>query len=240
MIPDLSDRAVEARERMDEPDADLRMLERTYLRFGLVNAVVSRPGLLYRRDIRPRARRGRVRILDVGAGGGDLCRGLARRLRRDGLAGRITALDADARATAWAAGHDEDAGVEYRCGLTCDLVRAGEVFDIVLSNHLLHHLSGEELQDVLSDSVRLVAPGGLVVHADIARSRTAYVLFAAATLPFSRGLLAGSFIREDGLTSIRRSYTPSELTAIMPTGWHVRRGFPSRLELRWEAGRARP
>lgn len=238
MSPDLSTRAVGLRELMDDPDADQRMLERTYRRFEWVNAVVSRPGLLYRRDIRPRARLGRLRILDVGSGGGDLCRGLAERLRRDGLSAEITALDADDRATRWASVHDDGAGVRYRCARTADLVREGATFDVVLSNHLLHHLSAEELQGLLAETRRLVGDGGLVVHGDIARSRTAYALFTAVTLPLSRSLLAGSFIRDDGLTSIRRSYTVRELEGSAPAGWRVRAGLPSRLELRWDSADA--
>lgn len=238
MTPDLSERAADARELMDDPDADERMLERTYLRFALVNAAVSRPGLLYRRDIRPRARLQRLRILDVGSGGGDLCRELAARLRRDGLAADITALDADERATRWAEAHDDGAGARYRCARTTDLVHAGEEFDLVLSNHLLHHLDDAGLQQLLSETRQLVGVAGLVVHADIARSRAAYALFAAATLPFARNLLAGSFIRDDGLTSIRRSYTPGELTAVVPAGWRVRRTLPARIELRWGAADA--
>ncbi len=46
----------------------------------------------------------------------------------------------------------------------------------------------------------------------------------AATWPISRTLLADSFIREDGLISIRRSYTVAELTAIAPTGVDRPRG----------------
>ena len=44
-----------------------------------------------------------------------------------------------------------------------------------------------------------------------------------AALPFR-----GSFIRADGLTSIRRSYTAAELRAAAPPGWKVRPGFPFR------------
>ncbi|WP_275087553.1 MULTISPECIES: methyltransferase domain-containing protein [unclassified Microbacterium] len=236
----LAVRDVDTPELMDDTHADARMLARTYGRFGFVNALVSRPGTLYRRDIRPRAERsGRLRILDVGAGGGDLCRLLAGRLRHDGLDAEITALDADERAIRWASAHDRGAGIRYRRALTTELVDAGDTYDVVLSNHVLHHLDADELQTVLSDSVRLVAPNGLVSHHDIARSRAAHVLFAAATWPISRTLLADSFIREDGLISIRRSYTAAELTAIAPTGWTVRGGLPSRLELRWEEGSAR-
>lgn len=238
-MPDLSVRAADAVELMDDPDADLRMLEHTYRRFQLVNALVSRPGLIYRRDVRPRASRGHVRILDVGAGGGDLCRSLAAHLRQDGLAAEITALDPDERAMRWAEAHDGGAGVRYRRERTSDLVAAGEQFDVVLSNHLLHHLSPDELSALLGDSEQIVAPGGLVAHHDIARSRAAYGLFAAGTAPFARNVLAGSFIRTDGLISIRRSYTADELGALAPTGWEARRGFPYRVQLRWEHPGAR-
>lgn len=239
MRADLSTRDVDARELMDDPQADARLLARTYGRFGFVNALVSRPGMIYRRDIRPRATRARpLRILDIGAGGGDLCRLIAGRLRRDGFAAEITALDADERAIRWASAHDGSAGLRYRCALSTELVEAGEIFDVVLSNHVLHHLDDDELQTVLQDSRRLVARDGLVAHHDIARSRTAYVLFTAATWPLSRNMLADSFIREDGLISIRRSYTRAELAAVVPPGWQVRQGMPARLELRWEPGSA--
>jgi 2-polyprenyl-3-methyl-5-hydroxy-6-metoxy-1,4-benzoquinol methylase len=238
-MPDLSVRAADAVELMDDPAADLRMLEHTYRRFQIVNALVSRPGLIYRRDVRPRARRGRVRILDVGAGGGDLCRSLAAHLHRDGLDAEITALDPDERAMRWAEAHDGGAGARYRRQRTDDLVAAGEQYDIVLSNHLLHHLAPDELTALLADSERIVAPGGLVVHHDIARSRAAYGLFAAGTAPFAGNLLAGSFIRTDGLISIRRSYTADELAELAPSGWQARRGFPYRVELRWDPADAR-
>lgn len=238
MTVDLSARAVDARELMDDPDADLRMLERTYERFGLVNAVVSRWRTVYRRDIRPRARRKAVRLLDVGAGGGDVSRALAGWARRDGLPVSITALDADERAIRWA--RERGGGISYRCAHTEELVSTGERFDAVVSNHLLHHLTGAELSALLADSVRLVEDDGLVLHRDIARSRFAYRAFAAGTWPFARNVLAGSFIRDDGLTSIRRSYTMREIASVVAPGWQVRQEFPSRLELRWEAWDARP
>lgn len=234
-------RDAEARELMDDPHCDRRMLDRTYARFGAVNGLVSRPGRIYRKDIAPRARSGRLlRILDVGAGGGDLCRLIARRLERDGLRAHITALDSDERAVRWAAAHDGGAGVHYRCARTDELVRDGETFDVVLSNHVLHHLTESELLSILADTRSLAAPGGLVTHHDIARSVAAHALFSLGTFPFRRNLLADSFIREDGLTSIRRSYTVRELTALVPAGWTVHGGFPFRVEVRREDGHERP
>ncbi|MFA4897177.1 methyltransferase domain-containing protein [Microbacterium sp.] len=236
MRADLSVRAVDARELMDDPDADARMLERTYERFPLINAVVSRWRTVYRRDIRPLARQRSIRVLDVGAGGGDVSRALADWSRRDGLAVDVTALDADARAIRWA--RSRGGGVEYRCAYTSELVDAGETYDVVISNHLLHHLSGAELTALMRDSAALIPHGGLVIHRDIARSTLAYLAFATGTLPFAGNLLSDSFIRADGLTSIRRAYTPAELSAVVPSGWQVRTALPARIELRYEVADA--
>lgn len=233
MAVDLTSRAVDARELMDDPHADQYMLERTYARFALVNAVVSRWRSVYRRDIRPRARQAPLRILDLGAGGGDVSRAIAGWASKDSLAVTVTALDADPRATRWA--RRRDSAVEYRCAYTGELADADERFDVVISNHLLHHLSADELAGVLRDCGRLVGDSGVVIHRDIERSRLAYRAFAAATWPLATSLLADSFIRADGLTSIRRAYTSDELASAVPSGWRVRRAFPSRVELRWEA-----
>lgn len=232
MSPDLTTRAVGARELMDAPDADQAMLDRTYALFPLVNAVVSGWRDTYRRDIRPLARRGSLRVLDIGAGGGDLTRMIAERLHRDGCDAHVTGLDVDPRAVRWASAQDGPPGVHWRCASTSDLVAEGERFDLVISNHVLHHLSPGQLSEVLADSLRLRAPGGTVLHGDIARSRTAYALFAAATLPLARTVLTGSFIRPDGLTSIRRAFTVDELAAAAGDGWRVERRMPSRLLLR--------
>jgi hypothetical protein len=64
---------------------------------------------------------------------------------------------------------------------------------------------------------------GVVIHNDIRRSPAAYALFYAASWLFT-----GSYIRQDGLTSIRRSYTAAELAAGAPPGWTVTRHAPFR------------
>ena len=71
-----------------------------------------------------------------------------------------------------------------------------------------------------------------MLHSDIARSRTAFAAYAAAITP----LAPGSFLRTDGLRSIRRSWTPSELTRHLAAdpayaGWRVERPALFRLLL---------
>src|SRR5690606_12688552 len=86
VMHDLRRRATHLAEFMDDPDCDRRMLDRTYRRFTYVNAVVSGWRATYRDVIRPLLSPTEPRtLLDVGCGGGDLSRALARWARRDGV-----------------------------------------------------------------------------------------------------------------------------------------------------------
>jgi len=202
---------------MDLPDCDPVRLDRTYRQFAAVNTLFSGWRRLYRTEIRPLLSPGTATtLLDVGSGGGDLPVALARWATRDNARLDITGIDPDSRAHRFAASRASVPGVRFREAGTKDLVREGQRFDIVLSNHVLHHLQPSELQDFLAETATL---GRTVLHNDLRRSPAAYALFAVAALPFR-----GSFIRADGLTSIRRSYTPAELAAVAPAGWQTRPG----------------
>ncbi|WP_298043150.1 methyltransferase domain-containing protein, partial [uncultured Citricoccus sp.] len=236
-VPDLSVRRPEVPEQMDSPDCDLAALHRTYSGFRAVNTVVAGWQLTYRTLIRPAlaeaaARTGGaaapdrgavpVTVLDIGAGGGDVARALLHRARRDGFTVRVTAVDPDARAHAWASARRPEEGLEILRALSGDLVREGRRFDVVISNHLLHHLDPAQLDAVLADSEALATVRA--VHSDIRRAPAAYALFSAGTLPF----FPRSYIRADGLASIRRSYTPAELAAAVRPGWRVQVQVPWR------------
>lgn len=235
--PFLHARATDTAELMDAPGADPAMLDRTYEQFGMVNTAVSGWRANYRRFLRPQLSTTlQTTLLDIGSGGGDLPLALAAWAASDGLRLQITAIDPDARAHDFASARPPVRGVTFRRAFSAELVAEGAVFDIVMSNHMLHHLSAAELGGLLGDSERLLRGQGperssegarsrprlpRVLHGDITRSRLAYAGFALGTLPFARSLLAGSYIRKDGLTSIRRSFRPAELEGALPAGWAV-------------------
>lgn len=213
-------RDADAVEMMDAPDCNPVKLERTYQQFGLVNRLVSGWRRLYISELRPLlSAEAPTSVLDIGSGGGDLAVLLARWTRQDNLLLDITGADPDARACAFAARRPRPSTVTFVQADSSSLVREGRRFDVVISNHVLHHLQATDLAQLLADSQALASQ--LCLHNDLRRSAAAYTLFSLAALPFP-----DSFIRADGLVSIRRSYTPAELAATAPPGWLVQRHPP--------------
>lgn len=227
-------RSAELRELMDDPDVDLVRLERTYAHFRLVNAVLTDWRRLYQREIRPRLDPRRTStLLDVGSGGGDVARRLARWARADGLPLEVTGVDPDPRAHDWALRGRTVPGLSFERTDTTALVRDGRRFDVVVSNHLLHHLRDGEVLALLADSTRLA--GSLVLHDDLERSTGARLAWGVLALPAARR----SLLRHDGMVSIRRSFTRDELARLVPGGWTVHPRVPSRLVLRHVVGEDR-
>ena len=218
-------RAEALTERMDEAGCDPAKLARTYAQFEAVNALVSSWGGVYRSRIRPELQAGARTVLDIGCGGGDVLRRLAAMARKDGFSVDFLGVDPDFRAIDFARTQKNPANVRF------EAVDARELtgkYDIVVSNHVAHHLTPAEIPDFCAASERLAAR--LALHCDLRRSGVAYALF-----PLIGGWFSRSFILEDGLRSIRRAYLPEELSALVPNGWQVRSSHPFRLQLAWRA-----
>jgi len=225
----LSQQDTESKERMDSPDCDPQELRNTYRQFGRVNSWISQWKSIYKSKIRPHLRQNSQNsLLDIGFGGGDIPIALARWAAKDEFNLSITAIDPDPRAINFVAELDYPPNIAF---LQCDVSELNpseEKFDFVISNHLVHHLEKKELLNILEQSRELST--NTVIFNDLRRSDWAYMLFNI----FSRPIFRSSFITEDGLTSIKRSYTKTELQTVVPQDWTVQNLFPFRLMLTYD------
>ncbi|MGM0546994.1 MAG: class I SAM-dependent methyltransferase [Bacteroidota bacterium] len=227
----LSQRDTESREHMDDSNCDLEELHNTYRQFDRVNQWISGWRKIYTHHIRPKIQLNiPYSLLDVGFGGGDIPIKLARWAQADGIDLRITAIDPDPRAIAFVESTNYPPNIQFlQCQLSA-LDPTDEQFDFVVSNHLIHHLTKKELLETLDQAQQLSRLA--VIFNDLQRSDLAHLLFNI----FSRPIFRSSFITEDGLTSIKRSYTPAELETIAPKEWQVQRLFPFRMLLSYAHG----
>lgn len=144
-------------------------------------------------------------LLDLGTGAGDLPRLATAWGARRGIRLRPVGLELSRVA----------AGLARRAGVPCLVGCAGmpplreKSVDLVLASQLVHHLAPDSAVRLLRTCDRLARAG--VIVADIRRGRLAPFAFwvGARALGFDRWTLA------DGLTSIRRGYTPAELRALL-------------------------
>lgn len=210
----LSDRAQHLVERMDDLNSDPEKLRNTYAQFKVINRLLSGWGRVYSRYVRPALESGAETILDIGCGGGDISRMLVRSAAKDGFQVHITAIDPDARAVQFMRSTTHDENISIAMSTAAELLSRGERFDVVLSNNVLHHLPDTEFISFMDDSRRLAQV--LVVHSDIQRDDFAFLAFLPSHLLFPR-----SYIAEDGLISIRKSYRTKELETLLPAEWTV-------------------
>jgi ubiquinone/menaquinone biosynthesis C-methylase UbiE len=150
-----------------------------------------------------------VTVLDVGTGAGDIPRALVRWARRRGRRIRVLALDRDAAtlriAAELARGYPE---ITFVRGDALALPIRPEAVDLTISAMTLHHLEPDAGVRYLVEMDR-VARLGFVVN-DLARGRIAHWLVWLITRFVTRGAIA----RHDGPLSVRRSYTPREVTGL--------------------------
>jgi 2-polyprenyl-3-methyl-5-hydroxy-6-metoxy-1,4-benzoquinol methylase len=219
-------RAHTLRERMDDLSCDLQTLTNTYQHFDIVNQFLSGWYGIYQHYLRKYLRDGSS-LLDIGCGGGDVLRHLAFWTKQDGLSVKFVGIDPDARALEYARSRPHSPNIIYQQASAAELIRLGQTFDIVISNHVLHHLSEDDVYALCKDSEQLAKK--LVIHNDLRRSGLAYINFAATRLVFWN-----SFVIEDGLLSIRRSFTASELQHVAPQNWQIKARIPFRNLLIYE------
>jgi SAM-dependent methyltransferase len=174
---------------------------------------------------------GRLTLLDVGAGGGDVARALVARARRRGTELVVIAADR-LRAAADLCREARVMSVVASAGALP--LRDGSV-DVVLASQFLHHFSREAAAELVRAFDRLARVGVIVSEPRRSPFAAAGIWLAALALGFHR------VTRHDGVLSVRRSFRRRELQALLARAGvdarvHRRPGF--RLVAAWRTPRA--
>lgn len=210
-------------EEMDKKDCEQVKLHNTYRQFRSINRLVSRWRGVYTRHIKPfLSPHHTTSILDIGFGGGDVPVFLHHLAQNDGLKLSITGIETDERTLEFTRSLDLPESITFEVASTTDMIAQAREFDIVISNHLLHHLQDDEIVNLCREAEQLCQRR--VIFNDIERGDLAWAFFTVTGLFYHR-----SFITKDGLTSIRRSFTLREIRNILPEEWSVERLLPYRI-----------
>jgi len=149
----------------------------------------------------------RLRILDVGCGGGLMSEALARR------GAHVVGVDASPGNVAAARLHAQSQNVivDYRLGEPAEVLSPQERFDVVLALEVVEHVS--DVPEFLTTSAARLAPGGMLFVSTIDRTFKSFAVAIVGAEYLLRVLPRGThqwsmFVRPDEL---RSALAPSKL-----------------------------
>lgn len=215
----------QADELMDADDLDAGTYAAVVGDLARVNTVTlaARPTLAFLD--RAILKCGRMRLLDVGFGDGDMLRRIARWAARRGVEAELVGVDLNPRSAPAAAAHTPP-GLPIRY-LTGDYADAEGTWDVIVSSLVAHHMTAAQLIAFLGFMEQQAKAGWLIN--DLHRHRFAHLGFPL----LARVARWHPIVRHDGTLSIARAFRPAEWQAILAdagiTKARVFRAFPFRL-----------
>jgi 2-polyprenyl-3-methyl-5-hydroxy-6-metoxy-1,4-benzoquinol methylase len=198
---------------------------------GRLNAVSLIGGQLWQEIVALTGvqRGGRLRILDVACGGGDVALGLWKLATRRGVQLDVLGIDINPTACIHASRRCHRAGkaISFSCvDVIRDTLPSG--FDVVLSSLFLHHLQWDQAINVLS---KMGAAGTFLIVSDLRRSVVGYTVAHVACRVMTRSRI----VHYDGPQSVANAFTLPEMRELCKTaglsGVRVRHTWPWRLML---------
>lgn len=161
--------------------------------------------------LRPRFPRGRpLRLADLGSGGGDTLRHVARWARKNGVAVELTGIDANPFMLEYAAAQSQDyPEISYRQFDIFAPEFQHEPYDVLTCSLLCHHFTDDELVTLLRQW-HAQAQVAVVIN-DLHRHWLAY-----HSIKWLTRLLGGSYlVRHDAPLSVARAFRRSDWVALL-------------------------
>lgn len=198
----LADRAL-AEELMDDPALDLATYSTVLNDLSKVNTVTMarRPTLGFLDRALGMAKR--FRLLDVGFGGGDMLRTIARWAEKRGIDAELVGIDLNPRSeTVARASTPAGMTIDWRTGDYAD--QAHEHWDFIISSLVAHHMTHDQLIAFLRFMDQCSHKGWFIN--DLHRHGFAWLGFPL----LARLMFWHPIVRHDGQLSVARSYRPGE------------------------------
>lgn len=163
-----------------------------------------------------------LRIADLGCGGGDILRLIARRARKRGQKLELIGIDANPHIIAFAERHSKDyPEISYQsCNVFSEAMAAQE-YDLILATLFFHHFEDAELSKLIAQ-LQSQSRYGLVIN-DLHRHWLAYDSIRLLTKLFSRSAM----VQNDASLSVARAFLRQDWKKILQEA-----GI-SQYQLRW-------
>ncbi|MEL6111027.1 MAG: methyltransferase domain-containing protein [Planctomycetota bacterium] len=215
-------------EWMDEPDISPELHLAALRGLTRLNALTGVAGPMYR-HLRALAHHneGRLHLLDVASGSGDLPIAWAKRARRDGIQLRITTVDISELAVRVQTERAEQAGVEINA-IQRDCLADGlpDGFDVCTNSLFFHHLEDEEGKRLAKF---MVQSADHFLACDLERSRLNWALVRMGAHLATRSPV----VHVDARRSIEGAYSKREFETLLESALGrsvpVRRVLPCRM-----------
>jgi SAM-dependent methyltransferase len=196
---------------MDDAGVDRDDLAANFVEIETANRHFGGVRPIVREVLRQRAHS----VLDVGCGSGDVVRALVREARRRGRGLDVVASDYSDAVLAIARDRSaSETSIRFERADGRALPFADSSFDVATCNLALHHFEPPDAVALLRELRRVSRITPLV--SDLVRSRVGF----AAAYAFAHLIARNRLTRHDAPLSVRRAYTPAEVSALArQAGW---------------------
>ena len=157
-----------------------------------------------------------LRIADMGCGGGDMLKKIAKWANGQGISVKLTGIDANPAIIEYAKENtNEYDNIEYVVVNVFEAPFQKDHFDIIISTLFLHHFNDEDSSKLILQWMQ-AATLGIVIN-DIHRHPFAYHSIKLLTRFLSKSYM----VRNDAPVSVLRAFKRSDLIGILQTsGFH--------------------